>query len=64
MSLDVDSDTQSMQSYQVEKTIARGGYGDVKIARHCITGERVAVKIFEKSQIVSNDDYTRVVREI
>lgn len=36
------------------KTLGKGHYGVVKLGRHCLSGEPVAVKIIEKSRL--NDD--------
>lgn len=33
------------------KTLGKGHYGVVKLARHCLTGEPVAIKIIEKSRL-------------
>jgi serine/threonine protein kinase len=46
------------------KTIGEGTFGKVKIAVHAPTGERVAVKILEKSRIKDQADVRRVNREI
>ena len=35
--------------YDLEKTIGCGGFAKVKLATHCLTGEKVAVKIMDKS---------------
>jgi serine/threonine protein kinase len=36
------------------KTLGKGHYGVVKLARHCLTGEPVAIKIIEKSRLNSD----------
>jgi len=53
-----------VSNYITGKTIGRGNFGDVRIATHMITGEKVALKILEKSRIACDDDFKRVVREI
>lgn len=51
-------------SYMLGKTIGEGTFGKVKIAVHAPSGERVAVKILEKSRIKDQADVRRVNREI
>ena len=50
--------------YMLSKTIGEGTFGKVKLAVHLPTGERVAVKILEKSRIKEQADVRRVNREI
>lgn len=50
--------------YILGKRIGKGTFGKVKIGTHIITGEKVAVKILEKSKIVDASDIERVRREI
>jgi len=50
--------------YMIGKTIGEGTFGKVKIAIHLPTGEKVAVKILEKSRIKEQADVRRVNREI
>ena len=51
-------------SYILGKTVGEGTFGKVKIAVHIPTGEKVAVKILEKSKIKDQADVRRVNREI
>lgn len=37
--------------YDVEKTIGSGGFAKVKLATHLITGDKVALKIMDKSTL-------------
>lgn len=37
--------------YDLEKTIGKGHFAVVKLARHVFTGERVAVKIIDKTKL-------------
>lgn len=37
--------------YELEKTIGSGGFAKVKLATHVATGEKVAVKIMEKTAL-------------
>lgn len=48
--------------YEVEKTIGCGGFAKVKLATHLATGEKVAIKIMEKSAL--KDDMHRVRLEL
>ena len=46
------------------KSIGEGTFGKVKAGTHIITGEKVAIKILEKSRIIEVADVKRVTREI
>ena len=46
------------------KSIGEGTFGKVKLGTHIPTGEKVAVKILEKSKISDVADVERVAREI
>lgn len=48
--------------YETEKTIGCGGFAKVKLATHLATGEKVAIKIMEKSQL--KEDLPRVRLEL
>lgn len=48
--------------YETEKTIGCGGFAKVKLATHIATGEKVAIKIMDKSQL--KDDLFRVRLEL
>lgn len=48
--------------YETEKTIGCGGFAKVKLATHLATGEKVAIKIMDKSQL--KDDLFRVRLEL
>ena len=50
--------------YILGKSIGEGTFGKVKIGTHITTGEKVAVKILEKSKITDVADVERVSREI
>ena len=50
--------------YMIGKTLGEGTFGKVKIGVHLPTGEKVAVKILEKSRIKDQSDIKRVNREI
>ncbi|GMI33778.1 hypothetical protein TeGR_g778, partial [Tetraparma gracilis] len=50
--------------YSLNKKIGEGTFGQVRAGTHLITGEKVAVKILEKSRIIEVADVKRVTREI
>ena len=54
----------SIGHYVFGKTLGEGTFGKVKLATHLLTGEKVAIKILEKSKIVDKSDIERVSREI
>lgn len=39
--------------YDLEETLGRGHFAVVKLARHVFTGEKVAVKVIDKSKLDS-----------
>jgi serine/threonine protein kinase len=59
-----DSKRQIVGQYMLGKTIGEGTFGKVKLAVHMPSGEKVAVKILEKSRIKESADVRRVNREI
>ncbi|XP_028263183.1 maternal embryonic leucine zipper kinase-like [Parambassis ranga] len=48
--------------YKVYETIGSGGFAKVKLGRHILTGEKVAIKIINKEDL--GDDLSRVKLEI
>jgi 5'-AMP-activated protein kinase catalytic alpha subunit len=56
--------SQGIGHYVLGKAIGKGTFGKVKLAIHTVTGEKVAVKILEKSRIKDSSDIERVSREI
>ncbi|XP_011632923.1 maternal embryonic leucine zipper kinase-like [Pogonomyrmex barbatus] len=48
--------------YDLEKTIGSGGFAKVKLATHVATGEKVAIKIMEKTAL--GEDLPRVKLEV
>ncbi|XP_077461346.1 maternal embryonic leucine zipper kinase isoform X2 [Stigmatopora argus] len=48
--------------YEVHETIGSGGFAKVKLGRHILTGEKVAIKIMQKKDL--GDDLPRVKLEI
>jgi len=50
--------------YLLGKTLGEGTFGKVKLGTHILTGEKVAIKILEKSKIKDKADIERVTREL
>lgn len=48
----------------IDKTLGEGTFGKVKLGIQTITGEKVAIKILEKSKIQDQMDFDRIAREI
>lgn len=48
----------------VKDTVGAGGFAKVKVARHLLSGEKVAIKIMDKEQLRKTDDLQRVVRPL
>jgi 5'-AMP-activated protein kinase catalytic alpha subunit len=44
--------------------LGKGSFGKVKEALHVLTGEKIAIKILEKSRIKKDDDLMRIRREM
>lgn len=51
-------------NYELGKTLGKGTFGKVKEAIHIPTGEKVAIKIIDKSSIEDEDDEIRIQREV
>ncbi|KFV09116.1 PREDICTED: maternal embryonic leucine zipper kinase [Pterocles gutturalis] len=51
-----------LKYYELHETIGTGGFAKVKLARHLLTGEQVAIKIMDK--LALGDDLPRVKVEI
>ena len=46
----------SLTKYLLGRTLGQGTFGKVKLGTHAMTGEKVAIKILEKSKILSEKD--------
>ena len=56
--------TDILSQYTQKNTIGKGTFGKVKLGIHNKTNEKSAIKILEKSKIITKDDAERVKREI
>ena len=56
--------TTSVGHYSLCTSVGEGTFGKVKLGKHVLTGEKVAVKILEKDRISDMADVERVAREI
>uniref|UniRef100_A0A803T8F7 Maternal embryonic leucine zipper kinase n=1 Tax=Anolis carolinensis TaxID=28377 RepID=A0A803T8F7_ANOCA len=61
-SMAVDDYEELLKYYELHETIGTGGFAKVKLARHLLTGEQVAIKIMDK--LTLGDDLPRVKIEI
>ena len=50
--------------FMIQKTLGEGTFGKVKLGVQTITGEKVAIKILEKTKIQDQTDVDRIAREI
>lgn len=57
-------DQRTIQGYIINGSLGKGTFGEVKMAKHQLTREKVAIKVLEKSKIKSNDDLERINREM
>ena len=55
---------ENFDNYKCIKTIGEGTFGKVKLAKHIPTGEKVAIKILEKSLIHDSNEFERIEKEI
>ena len=53
-----------ISNYKFIETIGEGAFGKVKLATHIPTGEKVAIKILEKSLISGKEELKRIEKEI
>ncbi|XP_026528629.1 maternal embryonic leucine zipper kinase [Notechis scutatus] len=58
----VDDYEELLKYYEIHETIGTGGFAKVKLARHLLTGEQVAIKIMDK--LTLGDDLPRIKTEI
>jgi carbon catabolite-derepressing protein kinase len=55
---------QRIGAYKIVKTLGEGSFGKVKLAVHRSTGQKVALKIISRKNLISRDMQGRVEREI
>ena len=60
----VPSSTQVMDMYMVGKVIGVGSYGKVRAAWHRLTGNKVAIKTYDKAKLTDPAHWKRVHSEI
>ena len=58
-----DAEEDLYKRYSVQKTLGRGRFAVVKSAKHLISGEKVAVKIIDKTKLDSNS-HERLYNEV
>ena len=58
------SKTKGVAQFKMGNQLGEGSFGVVRLATHILTGERVAVKILERSRIKEQKDKIRIQREI
>lgn len=54
----------SLSGFKVGSMLGRGGFGEVRVGEHHLTGERVALKFLRKSEIISMGAAERTTTEI
>ena len=54
----------SFGDYIIKETIGKGTFSKVKLGLNKITGEKVAIKILDKSKILQKEDSDRIIREM
>lgn len=60
----INTDDSRPKKYIILRSLGKGSFGRVKEALHVFSGERIAIKILEKSRIKKQDDLRRIRREI
>ena len=58
------NDGEKLGSYVVEKVLGKGSFAEVKLGRHVKTGERVALKLIDKTHIFQGRRKVHLQREI
>jgi serine/threonine protein kinase len=56
--------TTSVGGYRIGEVLGKGSFGTVRSGTHIATGQRVAIKVLEKSRLTKVADAKRVLREI
>jgi carbon catabolite-derepressing protein kinase len=55
---------QRLGQYTIVKTLGEGSFGKVKLATHQVSGQKVALKVINRKQLVTRDMAGRIEREI
>jgi 5'-AMP-activated protein kinase catalytic alpha subunit len=55
---------ESVGNYALGKTLGKGTFGLVRLGKHIVTGDHVAVKILDKKKIEELGDHGRVANEL
>ena len=55
---------QNIGNFILGEKLGEGTFGLVRLGTHVLTGEKVAVKILEKSKIIEDSDKNRIEKEI
>lgn len=55
---------QRLGQYTVMRTLGEGSFSKVKLAKHMVSGQRVALKIISRRKLINRDMAGRVEREI
>jgi len=58
------SRVRTIGQFVLGKTLGEGTFGKVKLGKHMITSEKVAIKVLERARMKEAADVTRVTREI
>jgi 5'-AMP-activated protein kinase catalytic alpha subunit len=59
-----NKELKQVSHFMIQKTLGEGTFGKVKLGVQTITGEKVAIKILEKTKIQDQTDVDRIAREI
>jgi serine/threonine protein kinase len=56
--------TESLSNYTIKKIIGKGAYATVRLGRHNDTNKKVAIKTYDKYQIIDPTKKANMLREI
>ena len=62
--LEEDYSNNILNQFRFEEKLGEGTFGKVRLAKHILTGEKVAVKIMDKGKLNDNVEKLRLEREI